>query len=206
MLIVILYGTSALYVIDLNRFRQIAAGDRLRGQYQALSADPNSLSNLDQDLPNNMQHQIPIHSLDPSWLWCETWCSSDRLSEAKTIVRRHEVTAFDLSCLQTDPLSRVQDLCQNPLNKEQKLTMAKRIIPEWTIYDKEIADFAARVAEEQRQAVKQEGAQADVGEAGAFAEEATQLQQAKMQQLKYEEETASTSAGERGEVHTKDEL
>ena len=36
------------YVVDLVRFRRIAAGDRLRGQYQALSQDPNSLSNLDQ--------------------------------------------------------------------------------------------------------------------------------------------------------------
>uniref|UniRef100_A0A1I7WAR3 Glyco_transf_24 domain-containing protein n=1 Tax=Heterorhabditis bacteriophora TaxID=37862 RepID=A0A1I7WAR3_HETBA len=40
----------ALYVIDLQKFRQIAAGDRLRGQYQGLSSDPNSLSNLDQRL------------------------------------------------------------------------------------------------------------------------------------------------------------
>lgn len=40
--------SSALYVIDLKKFRQIAAGDRLRGQYQGLSSDPNSLSNLDQ--------------------------------------------------------------------------------------------------------------------------------------------------------------
>lgn len=42
------YHISALYVVDLKRFRRIAAGDRLRGQYQALSQDPNSLSNLDQ--------------------------------------------------------------------------------------------------------------------------------------------------------------
>lgn len=42
------YHISALYVVDLKRFRKIAAGDRLRGQYQALSQDPNSLSNLDQ--------------------------------------------------------------------------------------------------------------------------------------------------------------
>lgn len=35
-------------MVDLKRFRRIAAGDRLRGQYQALSQDPNSLSNLDQ--------------------------------------------------------------------------------------------------------------------------------------------------------------
>merc|ERR1719422_1812335 len=34
------YHISALYVIDLVKFRQIAAGDRLRGQYQALSQDP----------------------------------------------------------------------------------------------------------------------------------------------------------------------
>ena len=39
---------SALYVVDLVKFRKIAAGDRLRGQYQALSQDPNSLANLDQ--------------------------------------------------------------------------------------------------------------------------------------------------------------
>ena len=42
------HSASALYVVDLKKFRKIAAGDRLRGQYQALSQDPNSLSNLDQ--------------------------------------------------------------------------------------------------------------------------------------------------------------
>jgi hypothetical protein len=52
------YHISALYVIDLVRFRQIAAGDQLREQYQQLSQDPNSLSNLDQDLPNFMIHQV----------------------------------------------------------------------------------------------------------------------------------------------------
>lgn len=52
------YHISALYVVDLQKFRRIAAGDRLRGQYQMLSQDPNSLSNLDQDLPNNMIHQV----------------------------------------------------------------------------------------------------------------------------------------------------
>lgn len=61
------YHISALYVIDLEKFRQIAAGDRLRGQYQGLSSDPNSLANLDQDLPNNMQHQIPIVSASVVW-------------------------------------------------------------------------------------------------------------------------------------------
>lgn len=76
---------SALYVVDLKKFRRIAAGDRLRGQYQGLSQDPNSLANLDQDLPNNMIHQVAIKSLPQEWLWCETWCSTEELARAKTI-------------------------------------------------------------------------------------------------------------------------
>lgn len=60
--------------------------------YHRLARDPNSLANLDQDLPNYAQHQVsneelcllhitnvvlqvPIHSLPQEWLWCETWCS-----------------------------------------------------------------------------------------------------------------------------------
>ncbi|EKJ69031.1 hypothetical protein FPSE_10790 [Fusarium pseudograminearum CS3096] len=115
------YHISALYVVDLNRFRQLAAGDRLRQQYHTLSADPNSLSNLDQDLPNNMQFAIPIHSLPQEWLWCETWCSDDSLTQARTI-----------------------DLCNNPQTKEPKLDRARRQVPEWTIYDNEIAALDQR--------------------------------------------------------------
>lgn len=47
-LLIVSSPCSALYVVDLKKFRKIAAGDRLRGQYQGLSQDPNSLSNLDQ--------------------------------------------------------------------------------------------------------------------------------------------------------------
>lgn len=118
------YHISALYVVDLKRFRRIAAGDRIRGQYQALSQDPNSLSNLDQDLPNNMIHQVAIKSLPQEWLWCETWCSSETLQQAKTI-----------------------DLCNNPLTKEAKLTAAQRIVPEWKNYDLEIKRLQAKVDE-----------------------------------------------------------
>ncbi|KAI0431302.1 UDP-glucose:glycoprotein glucosyltransferase [Xylaria sp. FL1042] len=110
------YHISALYVVDLRRFRQLAAGDRLRQQYHQLSSDPNSLSNLDQDLPNHMQFVIPIHSLPQEWLWCETWCSDESQKEARTI-----------------------DLCNNPLTKEPKLDRARRQVPEWTVYDDEIA-------------------------------------------------------------------
>ena len=110
------YHISALYVVDLRKFREIAAGDRLRQQYHQLSADPASLSNLDQDLPNHMQMMLPIHSLSQEWLWCETWCSDESLRDAKTI-----------------------DLCNNPLTKEPKLERARRQVPEWTEYDEEIA-------------------------------------------------------------------
>ncbi|KAK0346138.1 killer toxin resistant protein [Friedmanniomyces endolithicus] len=115
------YHISALYVVDLKKFRQIAAGDRLRQQYHQLSADPASLSNLDQDLPNHMQMALPIHSLPQEWLWCETWCSDESLKDAKTI-----------------------DLCNNPQTKEPKLDRARRQVPEWTLYDDEIAAVARR--------------------------------------------------------------
>ena len=110
------YHISALYVVDLQRFRQMAAGDRLRQQYHQLSADPGSLSNLDQDLPNHMQQVLPIFSLPQEWLWCETWCSDESLADAKTI-----------------------DLCNNPMTKEPKLERARRQVPEWTVYDEDIA-------------------------------------------------------------------
>ncbi|VDM62368.1 unnamed protein product [Angiostrongylus costaricensis] len=110
------YG--ALYVIDLQKFRQIAAGDRLRGQYQGLSSDPNTFV---QDLPNNMIHQVKIKSLPQQWLWCETWCDDSSKDKAKTI-----------------------DLCNNPLTKEPKLDSAIRIIPEWREYDSEIKNVLSK--------------------------------------------------------------
>lgn len=99
------YHISALYVVDLERFRKDLVGDQLRAVYQQLSADPNSLANLDQDLPNFQQHSIPIFSLPQEWLWCESWCSDETKADAKTI-----------------------DLCNNPLHKEPKVSMAKRVI------------------------------------------------------------------------------
>jgi hypothetical protein len=45
------YHISALYVVDLQVFRQQAIGDRLRGVYDSLAKDPNSLANLDQVPP-----------------------------------------------------------------------------------------------------------------------------------------------------------
>lgn len=111
----LVYHISALFVVDLKVFRAKQIGDRLRVHYHQLSADPASLSNLDQDLPNNLQRQVPIFSLPQDWLWCETWCSDASLKTAKTI-----------------------DMCNNPLTKEPKLDRARRQVPEWTKYDDEI--------------------------------------------------------------------
>merc|ERR1712207_16729 len=108
-------GISALFVVDLELFRKRAAGDILRGVYQSLTEDPNSLANLDQDLPNYVQRDLPIFSLPQEWLWCETWCSEATKARAKTI-----------------------DMCQNPVRKEGKLQQARRIAPEWVEYDKKL--------------------------------------------------------------------
>ncbi|KAL0021594.1 hypothetical protein WJX79_001497 [Trebouxia sp. C0005] len=116
------YHISALFVVDLARFRQTAAGDQLRVVYEQLSKDPNSLSNLDQDLPNYAQHSVPIHSLPMEWLWCETWCGNSTKEYAKTI-----------------------DLCNNPLTKEPKLQGARRIVSEWPALDEEARGFTSKV-------------------------------------------------------------
>lgn len=50
-----------------------------------------------------MQAAIPIHTLDRSWLWCETWCSDESLAQAKTI-----------------------DLCNNPRESSCLLHVADR--------------------------------------------------------------------------------
>lgn len=120
------YHISALYVVDLERFRREHVGDTLRAIYQQLSADPHSLANLDQDLPNYAQHQVRIFSLPQEWLWCESWCSDDTKATAKTI-----------------------DLCNNPLHKEPKVSMAKRVISgplfneSWVELDAEVESYDA---------------------------------------------------------------
>ncbi|KAG6332294.1 hypothetical protein ID866_6797 [Astraeus odoratus] len=114
------YHISALYVVDLVRFREMAAGTKV---LPFVSIRGGVVDN-GEDLPNNLQREVPIYSLHEDWLWCETWCSKDRLHRAKTI-----------------------DLCQNPLTKEPKLSRARQI-PEWEEYDTEIAQFAQKLASE----------------------------------------------------------
>jgi UDP-glucose:glycoprotein glucosyltransferase len=121
------YHISALFAINLQRFRKMAAGDWIRYYYQQLSSDPGSLANLDQDLPNYAQSQIPIFSLPQNWLWCETWCSRETLKDAKTI-----------------------DLCNNPLTKHPKLFVAQTMIDEWPGLDEEVRNISAGPDEYQK--------------------------------------------------------
>ncbi|RDY03533.1 UDP-glucose:glycoprotein glucosyltransferase, partial [Mucuna pruriens] len=123
------YHISALYVVDLKKFRETAAGDNLRVFYETLSKDPNSLANLDQDLPNYAQHTVPIFSLPQEWLWCESWCGNATKYKAKTI-----------------------DLCNNPMTKEPKLQGARRIVSEWPDLDLEARRFTARTLGDDQEA------------------------------------------------------
>ena len=113
------YHISALYVVDLTRFRRTGAGDTLRNLYNKLAPDGKSLSNLDQDLPNYAQFAVPIFSLPQDWLYCETWCGPAAIETAKAI-----------------------DLCNNPATRESKLDGARRIIAEWATLDDEQRAFS----------------------------------------------------------------
>jgi UDP-glucose:glycoprotein glucosyltransferase len=89
-----------------------------------------------------MQDQIPIFTLDQDWLWCQTWCSDESLKTAKTSTSFSDPIPTSSSSLQT--ADKVVDLCQNPLTKEPKLARARQI-PEWDVYDQEVAAFAKKL-------------------------------------------------------------
>lgn len=86
------------------------------------------------------------------------------------------------------------DLCNNPLTHEPKLQRAKRLIPEWTEYDDEVATLAKRVAAAQ-------------GESVAFEAKADELEQAVQQQQERDDFVGSSHTVEISRPeHRKDEL
>lgn len=118
------YFISALFVVDMVQWHREMAGEALRSQYSVLSRNPSSLNQLDQDLPNMMQDQLPIAELPANWLWCESWCSDASKDNAASI-----------------------DLCGNPLKTGgSKLDDGARIISEWTLYDREIGRVLSKVS------------------------------------------------------------
>ena len=112
------YHISAMFVVDLDRFRRMGAGDKLRKHYEKIVGNKQSLANLDQDLPNDAQDQVPIFSLPKRWLWCCTWCSENDKDNAMII-----------------------DLANNPKTKISKVEMAKQFIEEWPLLDDEASKF-----------------------------------------------------------------
>ncbi len=128
-----------------------------------------------------MQASLPIKTLDKEWLWCETWCSTDWLHKAKTI-----------------------DLCSNPKTKEPKLERAKRQIPEWTVYDQEVARLAQRLVEDK---VVGKSVVAPESQMETSKEEATEQQQEQEQQQQQQQQQQDVSVepiAEKETVH--DEL
>jgi UDP-glucose:glycoprotein glucosyltransferase len=112
------YHISAMFVVDLDRFRRMGAGDRLRKHYAKIVGGSQSLANLDQDLPNDAQDSVPIFSLPRRWLWCCTWCSEFEKDDALII-----------------------DLANNPKTKVSKVEMAKQFIEEWPLLNEEAERF-----------------------------------------------------------------
>ena len=109
------YHISAMFVVDLDRFRRMGAGDKLRKHYELIVGGSQSLANLDQDLPNDAQDEVPIFSLPKKYLWCCTWCSEKEKDRAIII-----------------------DLANNPKTKMSKVDMAKKFIEEWPLLDDEV--------------------------------------------------------------------
>jgi UDP-glucose:glycoprotein glucosyltransferase len=60
--------------------------------------------------------------LPQEWLWCESWCTNASKPAAKAI-----------------------DLCNNPLYKTPKLTMAREFVEEWSRYDEEVAELSSKL-------------------------------------------------------------
>ena len=119
------YHISALFIVDLKRMRKERSGDHMRSTYDMMvRQSKDNLSNLDQELPQVVAPQLSrpgkpfLMSLPEEWLFCEAWCNDDALTRAKTI-----------------------DLCNNPLTKENKIEVARRLVPEWTDYDNELRAF-----------------------------------------------------------------
>jgi UDP-glucose:glycoprotein glucosyltransferase len=73
--------------------------------------------------------------------------------------------------------------CNNPQTHEPKLLRAKRIIPEWTEYDNEVAALAKRVADRTHESV-------------AFGGEAGELAQVKLQEEDFQKASPNRAKSE----------
>lgn len=91
--------------------------------------------------------------------------------------------------------------CNNPKTHEPKLARAKRLIPEWTVYDQEIAALASKIAAENKKAAQEGSSGSASNSAEAFTDEAGQLEQAREQQKEFVKEgTGSEETKEKVQV------
>lgn len=94
-----------------------------------------------------------------------------------------------LACCLTCLIGNLFRQCNNLKTHEPKLARAKRLIPEWTVYDQEIAALASKIAAENKlkaQASTSGGGASNSAE--AFTDEAGQLEQAREQQKEFVKE------------------
>ena len=149
-------------------------GDAIRGAFRGMGPDPNSLANLDQDLPNYLHAagRVPLASLPDDWLYVRlsgdlaqwSWFCYDlqedgtssptlQKSAATVLVRprssRHRRYCEAWCHPRAKANAKSIDMCQNPRTKEYKLDMAKRIAdPLWTkldaYFDGVLSDDSAR--------------------------------------------------------------
>lgn len=122
------YYSSSLIVVDLLEFRAIGAGEYIRRQYQRFSSDPKSLVILDQDLINNLQHVLPIHSLSADWNWSPTWCNEREKLSAKII-------QFETK----------------EILKNEVFDRARRLAPTWSpiLHDEQVVSDASEVVHDE---------------------------------------------------------
>lgn len=131
-----------MYVVDLVKFRETAAGDQLRVVYETLSKDPNSLSNLDQASTIHVFVYTTVRILSSWEYYVKTIHTTANIfiyadkkyffgSQDLPNYAQHSVQIFSLPqewlwCESwcgnaTKSKAKTIDLCNNPMTKEPKL-------------------------------------------------------------------------------------
>lgn len=107
-----------IHCLILLSSRQTAAGDQLRVIYDNLSKDPNSLSNLDQDLPNYAQHQVRLSAhcnVKPLLDVFTTLQTHGQLLSLRLRTQYTQYTTTDLTVSYVGQLHRGGSLFQGPV-------------------------------------------------------------------------------------------
>jgi UDP-glucose:glycoprotein glucosyltransferase len=110
------FFSSAIFVVDLPRFRQANAGEYLRLIHRELSSKPLSVGHVDDDLLNLFQERSPAAELPADWNWCDVWCAEEGIEGAKAV-----------------------GICSNPISQQRDTEWVAKNLPEWRKW-REMAD------------------------------------------------------------------